>query len=165
MKYNLFDIIAIIRSWFYNPEKNERYEILKLCMRALDSLRSNERLDRLIARNRNRDLEFLLLEFSGELEWKYRAAESFLRTYSNYVVRMDVAEEKINILQTGNVNRANTIKKIISFSPNIIEIKSTQEIQEWCDVNIPGKWKYIDDENIFIFNDTNAVALFKLYWD
>jgi len=158
MNYNLFDIIAIIRSWFHNPDKDERYEILSLCMRALDRLHYDEHIDRLIKRRR------LPTDFSGELEWKYRSAQSFLRTFSSYVTRMNIAEEKVEKLEKENIEHANVIKKIVSFSPNIIEIAHTPEIEEWCEINIPGKWKYFSKSDIFVFNDTNAATLFKLYW-
>lgn len=158
MKYNLFDIIAIVRSWFYKPEKDERAEILKLCMRGLDRLRYDEHIDRLIKGRR------IPTDFSGELEWKYRAAQSFLRTYAIYVMRMNASEEKVKKLEEETIEHANVIKKIVSFSPNIIEMACTPEHEEWCEKNIPGKWKHISKSKIFVFKDENATALFKLYW-
>lgn len=160
MRFDISAIVSITRLWFknktkYQTRKDKDIELaFYICNQALKEHNERERKDQWFLSNRigggvpNQKTKFP--------EQPY-AATSGLLQYAFFAV--SVRESETN----DSERKSKIIKDIVSASPNIIEIKNTPEIQEWCETNIPNKWKHIKNTDFIVFDDTETAALFKIF--
>lgn len=162
MKFDLSAVVAIIKMWFKNQTQNQTQKdkdieiAFDICKRALKEHSERENKDQWFLRKRiGGGVPNLKTKFSEQ----HYAATSGILQYAFFAV--SVRESETNVSEC----KSKIIKDIVSASPNIIEMKNTPEIQEWCEINIPNKWKHIKNSDFFVFDDTKTASLFKLFWN